>query len=801
MKNIILILFCSIMGLVSNAQNSETFLRNFNTDNGLYGKITFTIQTTASYNLIVKCNNISIEGINTSKRNYTNKDLADYGILFPINNAKGYFVVNGKTTVWVEELTEAGKEISGTGRYETAIFNGNEFVYSKSSGAISGTYAANYSKQIKDLIREANKNKNKNSWRETGKAWPKNSVYIRGINIDDHYGINDAIRNLERDKQNKEEFDNLISQANNTQIDQEKLNFLLKAKKYASNSQLNDLEYKISNIQKNIKEQKLKKEKERLAELEKKKEKLAEIEKDKKRNIEKKKLEKNTSKLTSSNNSKKKDNYKESPDIEGIERNHQENLKAINEKYRKIAYKSNIDHRNNLLDSELQSILNNNNLRAYDKQYALKDNYSKRSMLASRQYYDGQAERIKSQYQNNSTVGIATAVSNELQAYFEIKKQQDRRKYLRKVYLERVDFQTEYNQAVSSIEYLDDVTSKYLQSNGHFSNVKNNFKRALEEIEDVNDFDFKYRNEHTDIGGMFFNNTKQLETLFERLYIKHFSVVKNNLNEAIDLFLIEDYYLKYLSLNTQEYISDYIASELSALDNDLAYKTLINKQKLISRSFKTQQLYYSTLLDFQSKLQNKDFLDKTIQKSSNEMLTMSLLRAGANANYEPFFNKYKTNYNVQEFLKNSYGGKKVIVLEPNNSINKVFLARNLVSGLFGYVNNKSKWVIQDQFITAKPFLDSKAVVAKNKIGPDFDYYTINTIGKKDKLIKNTNILVLGTFSEGYAVATKNNGKLKGYIDQNFNWVYKPKYLKADNVKNGKANVKTLTGKTKSLKFK
>lgn len=55
------------------------------------------------------------------------------------------------------------------------------------------------------------------------------------------------------------------------------------------------------------------------------------------------------------------------------------------------------------------------------------------------------------------------------------------------------------------------------------------------------------------------------------------------------------------------------------------------------------------------------------------------------------------------------------------------------------------------------------------------------------------VLTEGGFSEGLAVAEKNNSIFKGYVNEDLEWVLKPQYLEAKNFRNGKASVTTKFG--------
>ena len=238
MKNFKLIVTsCSF--LISFYTFSQTISRDFQSEDGLYGTITFTAEPSSSRSINVDCQNISIKGIRTSQGHYSGSDLINYGVTFPINNAKGHFVANGTAAVYINQFARNGQ------------FNGNRFVYHN----ISNTYSVNFNENVKELIRETNKTENRDVWKETGRV-VTDQVNIRAVNVSDRYGINYAIRKLVKEKENKEQYDNLISQANNAQTDQQKLDILTKARQYASNNQKTQLENQISNVQNKIKQEK-----------------------------------------------------------------------------------------------------------------------------------------------------------------------------------------------------------------------------------------------------------------------------------------------------------------------------------------------------------------------------------------------------------------------------------------------------------------------------------------------------------------------------------------------------------------
>lgn len=237
-----------ILGISINSF-SQTITRDFQTDSGLYGKITFFAKPAGfSNDISINCQNISIDGIRNSQGHYSGSDLINYGIQFPINNAKGYFIVNGTAAVYIKQFARYGK------------FNGNNYVYDN----IGGSYSVNFNENVKQLIKETNSLEKRNVWKETARV-VSDQVNVRAVNVSDRYGINDAIKKLEKDKQNTKQYANLMSNIRYNTSNEEKLNILNQAKKYASNSQLNELQSRINKTKDDIKQQNIKEEEERIA--------------------------------------------------------------------------------------------------------------------------------------------------------------------------------------------------------------------------------------------------------------------------------------------------------------------------------------------------------------------------------------------------------------------------------------------------------------------------------------------------------------------------------------------------------
>ncbi|WP_170134742.1 WG repeat-containing protein [Marinirhabdus gelatinilytica] len=196
---------------------------------------------------------------------------------------------------------------------------------------------------------------------------------------------------------------------------------------------------------------------------------------------------------------------------------------------------------------------------------------------------------------------------------------------------------------------------------------------------------------------------------------------------------------------------------------------------------------------------NQDYLTQLGKVQSNDALFIALLNAGMEANKKAFINKIKNSKKIQNYLYNYYKGPRVILVDK--SITDAALALDIKTFKYGYWDIKNNsWRIPAKYLTAKPFINNEAVVAEVKEGLDYQYKTISLDGKISGNAGD-DILILGEFSEGFAVAIKKNGRLKGYVDQSFNWVIKPKYVKAGKVKFGKATIKTLSGKEKVIKVK
>jgi hypothetical protein len=310
------------------------------------------------------------------------------------------------------------------------------------------------------------------------------------------------------------------------------------------------------------------------------------------------------------------------------------------------------------------------------------------------------------------------------------------------------------------------------------------------------------------------NNKKKLDADFEKY--KNNTIGYNSLITSVNsnISFLKDYinYNNRFSENDIESNSTTLFKYLNDLKEFAFFKELNNFEfvdNAIKFVYQNEQVY--EILS----VQNKKDIDGLISKglinfkdeslvalfisTTNEELLLKLLEAGVNANNKEFLVKINKSTKIKNYLKNYYIGERITVLE-NNSNNLLRLAQDIKTLLYGYVDKFDKWKIEPNFLIAKPFANGKAVVAKEKVGLDFIYYTID---KKNKLIKNVgnDIIVLTDFHEGFAVAIKKDGRLKGYINQNFEWVVKPKYIKASNVSQGKAEIKTLSGKTKTITLK
>ena len=233
--------------------STEPIVRPFETEAGLYGKISVRPTTTDGFGRVIsfKCLNISIEGVRKDGAHFYGNELADYGVRFPINNAKGFFIVNGKATVYVLSSITGDIKNGGSGGWVDGNFGGNKYVYHN----IGASYPVDFDERTKQRIKDNSKDLERNVWIETGRV-RRETVYINGINVSDRYGIFDAIKSLKKEEEKAQQFDDLMAQVNRASTNEQKLEILTKARQYASNNQKAQLENQISNVQNKIEQEK-----------------------------------------------------------------------------------------------------------------------------------------------------------------------------------------------------------------------------------------------------------------------------------------------------------------------------------------------------------------------------------------------------------------------------------------------------------------------------------------------------------------------------------------------------------------
>lgn len=227
MKKIILTLLFGIASIFSYSQHTQTYTANVNISpqggQGLEGSVTIFYAFGNCFGdavLAYGYNNLNINAYHYNGKRYTESDL---GVSF-----------NNRQYVQTTSISRMDARISLNG----------VFVNTVTLGTILPKFDTGCYGQTKKI----------GSSKENGiDGW---QASFSNVNVSARYSLVTKIKNLEKEKQNQEQYNNLISQANNAQTNQQKLDFLNQAKKYANNSQKSQLENQIQTLRNQIEQEK-----------------------------------------------------------------------------------------------------------------------------------------------------------------------------------------------------------------------------------------------------------------------------------------------------------------------------------------------------------------------------------------------------------------------------------------------------------------------------------------------------------------------------------------------------------------
>lgn len=640
-----------------------------------------------------------------------------------------------------------GNVLTTDGLPIVGYFGGGKYVHSNAKTS----YEVNFNQGAIKRLKEYFNQKRVDIWQTKGHI---NEITISNVQGSDLGKAINAKKQADKDKEKIEKFNKLIweVEGNNKLSNEERLTLLRKAGQYARNEkEFNKIQSLDDEIQKKIEQdyqelmaQKAKEEKEKLEQYEKQ-------EQEHKNQIEKNRIE---AKRQEQNENRKRRidemNRQSSIVNEKLYKSYNDGINKVNsmreEAYNMpVKYRFELDYKRDLL--RLANELEGNLIKP--RSYIIRGTDG--SSLSS--FYE------KPVYNSNQTT--LQAISNALTEFVgELQRQKAERERVRRINVNREKERIGriYNSYLKSNEQLQDAFDNYKNDNINYDSFMNTIKLNKNTLLSYLNYNNNYRENDIKV-----NTTP----LFENI---------NNLKS----------YAFLKQLNGFDFVNDAVDF---VFNNEETYSVLSKENKTIVNNLLDKELHKSSKKD----------LEFLFEKTKNEELLIKLLEANIDVNQEKFLNKIYESDQIKKYLKNSYKGKRITIIETNSD-NKLRLALDIKTLLFGYVDESTEWSIKPEFLIAKPFIKGKAVVAIEKDGLDFKYYTIDT---KNNSISNINedIIVLSEFSEGFAVATNKKGRLKGYINQSFEWVIKPKYTKAYPVSSGIGIVKTLNGKIKKLKLK